>query len=161
MRQTLPDSLPPRTVVLYNARRPTTKLPGYMVQRRLGGAVDLAGWWRGEKPARATLHALRNRPLLDFKVLRNFSHLSRQVFSHHRWACVGESGVFLDPFYSPGSDLISIHNTLIVHAIQQQEPSAACRVAEQIMRAAYQATVTTSLARMAGSPSRQPPATPG
>jgi len=55
---------------------------------------------------------LRNRPLLDFKVLRNFSHLSRQVFSHERWACVGESGVFLDPFYSPGSDTICIGNTI-------------------------------------------------
>lgn len=55
---------------------------------------------------------LRDRPLMDFKVLRNFSHLSRQVFSHERWACVGESGVFLDPFYSPGSDTISIGNTI-------------------------------------------------
>jgi len=55
---------------------------------------------------------LRNRALMDFKVLRNFSHLSRQVFSHERWACVGESGVFLDPFYSPGSDTICIGNTI-------------------------------------------------
>ena len=55
---------------------------------------------------------LKHRPLMDFKALRNFSYLSKQVFSERRWACVGESGVFLDPFYSPGSDTIAIGNTI-------------------------------------------------
>src|SRR5204863_4679460 len=66
-----------------------------------------------------------------------------QTISAERWALSGEAGRFTDPFYSPGSDLISIHNTLIVDAIEQQDPGAACRVAEQLMRAAYHATVPT------------------
>ena len=55
---------------------------------------------------------LAGRPMLDFKGLRNFSYLSKQVFSVRRWACVGEAGVFLDPFYSPGSDTIAIGNLM-------------------------------------------------
>jgi len=39
------------------------------------------------------------------------------VFSGDRWAMAGESGVFLDPFYSPGSDFIGIANTYICELI--------------------------------------------
>jgi hypothetical protein len=49
----------------------------------------------------------------DFAFLRHFSHGCRQVFSGDRWAITGEAGVFLDPFYSPGSDFIGIANTYI------------------------------------------------
>ncbi len=51
--------------------------------------------------------------LQDFLYLRNYSHGCRQVFSGKRWALTGEAGVFLDPFYSPGSDFIAISNTYI------------------------------------------------
>ena len=78
---------------------------------RTYGTVEKCFEWLDTYEPHVAKH-LRSRPLMDFKVLRNFSHLSRQVFSHERWACVGESGVFLDPFYSPGSDTISIGNTI-------------------------------------------------
>jgi flavin-dependent dehydrogenase len=78
---------------------------------RTYSTVEKAFQWLDRYEPRAAEY-LRNRPLMDFKVLRNFSYLSRQVFSHHRWACVGEAGVFLDPFYSPGSDTIAIGNTI-------------------------------------------------
>ena len=55
--------------------------------------------------------------LQDFRYLKNFSHGCRQVYSHHRWALTGEAGVFLDPFYSPGSDFIGISNTYITDLI--------------------------------------------
>jgi len=55
--------------------------------------------------------------LLDFRFLRNYSHGCKQVFSGDRWAMAGESGVFLDPFYSPGSDFIGIANTYICELI--------------------------------------------
>jgi hypothetical protein len=41
------------------------------------------------------------------------------VFSGDRWAMTGEAGVFLDPFYSPGSDFIAIANTLICDLIHK------------------------------------------
>ena len=54
----------------------------------------------------------------DFLFLRHFSHGCRQVFSGRRWALTGEAGVFLDPFYSPGSDFIAISNTYIAELVR-------------------------------------------
>ncbi len=55
--------------------------------------------------------------LQDFIALRKFSYGCKQVFSGSRWALTGEAGVFLDPFYSPGSDFIAISNTYITELI--------------------------------------------
>lgn len=46
----------------------------------------------------------------DFHCLRHYSYGARRVFSADRWACVGEAGLFVDPFYSPGSDFIALAN---------------------------------------------------
>lgn len=62
------------------------------------------------------------RPYLDkvqdFLAMKNMAKGSRQVFSADRWALVGEAGVFLDPFYSPGSDFIAIGNTMVGKLIE-------------------------------------------
>ncbi len=56
--------------------------------------------------------------VLDFAWFKRFSHGCKQVFSgRHRWALTGEAGVFLDPFYSPGSDFIAIANTFITEMV--------------------------------------------
>ena len=55
--------------------------------------------------------------LQDFAFFRNFSYGCKQVFSAQRWALTGEAGLFLDPFYSPGSDFIGIGNTYITELI--------------------------------------------
>jgi hypothetical protein len=47
---------------------------------------------------------------MDFRALKNFSHDAKQVYSSERWLLVGETGFFVDPFYSPGSDFIGIAN---------------------------------------------------
>jgi flavin-dependent dehydrogenase len=59
----------------------------------------------------------RRDKLMDFLFLRGYSHGCKQVFSGDRWALTGEAGVFLDPFYSPGSDFIAISNTYITELI--------------------------------------------
>ena len=61
---------------------------------------------------------LGDRPILDFKRLKNFSYSSERVFSGDRWACVGEAGFFLDPFYSPGSDFIGLGNSMTAKMIE-------------------------------------------
>ncbi|NML15468.1 tetraacyldisaccharide 4'-kinase [Azohydromonas caseinilytica] len=61
MRQRLPDSVPPRSLVLYNAATPSTPLPGWCAQRRLAGAVELGDWWAGRPPSPDALQALRDR----------------------------------------------------------------------------------------------------
>jgi flavin-dependent dehydrogenase len=72
------------------------------------------GWLGTHQPAVARAVAAERDNLLDFAFLRDYSHGSRRVFSADRWALTGEAGVFLDPFYSPGSDFIAISNTYIV-----------------------------------------------
>ena len=87
---------------------------------------------------------LPHRKVLDFAGFRDFSHDCAQTISPDRWALAGEAGRFTDPLYSPGSDLISLYNTLIVAAIETREREellSRCRQAEQLMRAVYSAYV--------------------
>ncbi|PNS08577.1 NAD(P)/FAD-dependent oxidoreductase [Solilutibacter silvestris] len=76
-------------------------------------------WLREHQPALATLLDDPRHAVQDFRFLRHFSHGCRQVFSGDRWAITGEAGLFLDPFYSPGSDFIAIGNTYICDLIQR------------------------------------------
>jgi flavin-dependent dehydrogenase len=66
----------------------------------------------------------RRDTLQDFAFFRHFSYGCKQVFSAQRWALTGEAGVFLDPFYSPGSDFIAIGNTYITALIERDSRGA-------------------------------------
>ena len=72
-------------------------------------------WLQRHQPRLA--QALAGVEPMDFAFFRNFSYDCAQVFSPQRWALTGEAGVFLDPFYSPGSDFIAISNTYITELI--------------------------------------------
>ncbi|ADV28741.1 Lycopene beta and epsilon cyclase [Pseudoxanthomonas suwonensis 11-1] len=75
-------------------------------------------WLRQHQPR---VHAALDKPgfaLQDFLFLRHFSYGCRQVYSEHRWALTGEAGLFLDPFYSPGSDFIAISNTYVCELVE-------------------------------------------
>jgi flavin-dependent dehydrogenase len=76
-------------------------------------------WLREHQPRMADVLDQPEHTLQDFLFLRHFSHGCKQVFSGDRWAMSGEAGVFLDPFYSPGSDFIAISNTLICDLIDK------------------------------------------
>ncbi|HEY6644564.1 NAD(P)/FAD-dependent oxidoreductase [Povalibacter sp.] len=79
------------------------------------------GWLQRHQPRLAREVESRRHLVQDFLFLRNFSHGCRQVFSGaDRWALTGEAGVFLDPFYSPGSDFIGISNTYIADLISRE-----------------------------------------
>ena len=75
-------------------------------------------WLRTHQPQlHRDLEGKRDK-LLDFAYLKKFSHGCKQVFcGKQRWALTGEAGVFLDPFYSPGSDFIAIANTFITEMV--------------------------------------------
>lgn len=85
-------------------------------------------------------HDLPKRKLLGHYGLRDYAHDCKTCISEERWAMTGEAGRFSDPLYSPGSDLIAIHNTLIVDAIKHQR-RARCRTHETIARALYEGYV--------------------
>jgi tetraacyldisaccharide 4'-kinase len=64
LRQGLPNRLPPRMLVLYNAERPSTRLPGEVARRALSGALPLDAWWQGRQEDRRPLREFRGVPLL-------------------------------------------------------------------------------------------------
>jgi len=77
----------------------------------------LMAWFARHQPALHRALAKSTAPIQDFVFQRHFSHGCKQVFSAQRWAITGIAGVFLDPFYSPGSDFIAISNTYITDLI--------------------------------------------
>ena len=67
LRQALPRRAPQHTLVLYNAARASTALPGLCSARRLGAVLPLAAWWQGPQAAGSVVddwEALRGRRLL-------------------------------------------------------------------------------------------------
>ncbi|HXS26196.1 MAG TPA: hypothetical protein VN730_00885, partial [Steroidobacteraceae bacterium] len=76
-------------------------------------------WLHRHQPRLAEALEERRGQRQDFAFLRGFSYGCKQVFSGARWAITGEAGVFLDPFYSPGSDFIAIANTYITELISK------------------------------------------
>lgn len=77
-------------------------------------------WFAVHQPQ---LHAQldsRRDQLQDFAFFKNFSYGCKQVWDGQgRWALTGEAGLFLDPFYSPGSDMIAISNSFITELVAQ------------------------------------------
>ncbi|MEZ2295547.1 NAD(P)/FAD-dependent oxidoreductase [Variovorax sp. RCC_210] len=84
--------------------------------------------------------------LQDFAFLKHFSHGCKQVFSgRQRWAMTGEAGLFLDPFYSPGSDFIAIGNTYITDLIAQDRAGrpidSRAQLYDQLYHSFYESTL--------------------
>ena len=56
--------------------------------------------------------------IMDFRVMKHYSHTVTKVFDgRDRWCLTGDSGVFLDPLYSSGLDLVAIGNGLVTDMI--------------------------------------------
>jgi tetraacyldisaccharide 4'-kinase len=64
LREPLPGRVPPHSLVLYNAARASTALPGHTARRQLAGAVSLEDWWTGAKASAEALQQLQGRPLI-------------------------------------------------------------------------------------------------
>jgi len=76
--------------------------------------------------------------LMDFGFRKNLSQDSEQVWSTDRWALTGESGLFTDPFYSPGSDLIGISNTFVCDLIQRERGASRFPLHAMVYEQMYQ-----------------------
>ncbi|MCS3810141.1 NAD(P)/FAD-dependent oxidoreductase [Xanthomonas sp. 4461] len=104
------------------------------------------GWLRLHQPQVAASLDKADYRLQDFLFLRKFSYGCKQVFSSQRWALTGEAGLFLDPFYSPGSDFIAISNTYICELIGRDRAgrslSPYTELYEQLYFSFYENTLT-------------------
>jgi len=103
-------------------------------------------WLRTHQPQVAATLDKADYRLQDFLFLQNVSYGCKQVFSPQRWALTGEAGVFLDPFYSPGSDFIAISNTYICELIGRDRAgkslSPYAALYEQLYFSFYENTLT-------------------
>ncbi|MBT4136452.1 MAG: hypothetical protein HOE48_00995 [Candidatus Latescibacteria bacterium] len=89
---------------------------------------------------------LRKRKVIDHSSFKSFSYGCKQTINKGRWALSGEAGRFADPLYSPGSDFIAFHNTLIVDAIQSEsvaELESKCNFYELMVRSIYESLLPT------------------
>lgn len=84
----------------------------------LEGALE---WIREHEPQLGESITGREDQIADYLSVQNFSYGCKQAFSgSDRWCLVGEAGAFLDPFYSPGSDYISMANTFTTDLVTRE-----------------------------------------
>jgi len=77
-------------------------------------------WLEKHEPQFAGIIDQHLDQLQDFLTLKHYSHNCKKMFSADGWAITGDAGVFLDPFYSPGSDFIAMNNSFITELIVKQ-----------------------------------------
>jgi flavin-dependent dehydrogenase len=75
-------------------------------------------WLREHEPQCAAVLAEHEHQIKDFRVMKKYSHGATKIFDGaERWCLTGDAGVFLDPLYSSGLDLVAIGNGLITDMV--------------------------------------------
>lgn len=75
------------------------------------------GWIAEHEPqAHSVLEPLRE-DVMDFLFLRHYAHSCERVYSPRRWCITGVAGVFHDPLFSFGSDMIGVSNTFVTDLV--------------------------------------------
>ena len=78
-------------------------------------------WLREHEPQCAAILDKDADLIRDFRVMKKYSHGSTKVFDgRERWCLTGDAGVFLDPLYSSGLDLVAIGNGLITDMVTRE-----------------------------------------
>lgn len=95
-------------------------------------------WFAIHQPQLHAQLEQRRDKLQDFAFFRHFSYGCKQVFDGQgRWAITGEAGLFLDPFYSPGSDFIAIANGFITELVAQDRAGRPVSMYADIYQSIY------------------------
>ncbi|MCE7984895.1 MAG: halogenase [Caldilinea sp. CFX5] len=123
------------------------KIHPHHEMNRFERALD---WLRRHEPQCADVVEEHQHLLQDFHALKHYAHGCRRVFSRDRWAMSGEAGVFLDPFYSPGTDFISISNCLITDLIMRELRGEAIEMRTELYNHSYLNTFKSFMATYEG-----------
>ena len=103
-------------------------------------------WLRQNQPLLSDCVDDSTSELMDFLKVKHFSHGCEQLWSPDQWALTGVSGLFADPFYSPGSDFIALSNTFITDLItndySDSERGFRSSLYEKLYRSFYDSTMT-------------------
>lgn len=105
-------------------------------------------WLREHQPRCA--EALEGADVLDYVVINDYSHSCKQMFSDQGWGVTGESGVFADPFYSPGSDFIAFNNTFINDLVTDSFAGNDIRLKSRVYQAMNQSFFDSTLSLYEG-----------
>jgi 2-polyprenyl-6-methoxyphenol hydroxylase-like FAD-dependent oxidoreductase len=78
-------------------------------------------WLKLHEPQCAAVIAEHADEIRDFRVMKKYSHSVAKVYDGSaRWCLTGDAGIFLDPLYSSGLDLVAIGNGLITDMIVRE-----------------------------------------
>ncbi len=96
-------------------------------------------WLREHEPQCAAILAADDDLIRDFRVMKNYSHGVTRIFDgEQRWCLTGDAGVFLDPLYSSGLDLVAIGNGLITDMVTRdldgEDVAARARISDTLFR---------------------------
>jgi flavin-dependent dehydrogenase len=95
--------------------------PAYHAFDRFNTLAKAQSWLCEYEPQCAAVLAKHEHLIKDFRVMKHYSHTATKVYdARGRWCLTGDSGIFLDPLYSSGLDLIAIGNGLITDMITRQ-----------------------------------------
>jgi flavin-dependent dehydrogenase len=94
--------------------------------------------------------ALQGAEVLDYVAIRDYSHSCKQMFSEQGWGMTGESGVFADPFYSPGSDFIAFNNTFLHDLITRSHHGEDIRFTSRLYQNINQSFFNSTLSLYTG-----------
>ena len=106
---------------------------------------NFQGWLASFEPQLAGHVASVKDTLMDFKLLKNLSHESNEVWSGDRWALTGEAGLFADPFYSPGTDFIALSNTFICDLVTRKRSQMELGIHAAVYQKMYQSFYASTM----------------
>lgn len=113
---------------------------GCVDRKEVGTKEGLVDWVCRNQPLFA--RDLPQRKILHHSGIVDFALDGAETISARGFAMTGEACRFTDPLYSPGGDMISIYNTLVVDAIRtsdRAELEKKVRYYEPLARAVYEA----------------------
>lgn len=96
-------------------------------------------WLREHEPQCAAVLDADADLIRDFRVMKHYSHSATKLFDgRERWALTGDAGVFLDPLYSSGLDLVAIGNGLITdmvcRGLDGEDVAARAQISDTLFR---------------------------
>ncbi|WP_043116949.1 NAD(P)/FAD-dependent oxidoreductase, partial [Pseudacidovorax intermedius] len=124
--------------------------PAFHPLERMDSFDKAMDWLAEHQPVLFDVLDGQRDKLQDFAFMRKFSYGCKQVFSGERWALTGEAGLFLDPFYSPGSDFIAMSNTFICDLIAHDRAGRSVQARAQLYDHIYHSFYDSTLALYQG-----------
>ncbi|MDC0361735.1 tryptophan 7-halogenase [Halioglobus sp.] len=118
------------------------------IDAAIDSRISAMRWLHKNQPRCA--EAIEGASFLDFVVLKDYSYSCKRLFSADKWAITGEAGVFTDPFYSPGSDLIAIGNSFIADIVTAQIDGEDFRMKSALFENIFKSIYTNTLSLYAG-----------